>query len=291
VRCLASLVRVTLVAGLVCAASAVPALAATLKVSSFPSGAQVSVDGVNTGKVTPMNISLPEGDRLVTVQIPGSGWQVDSRTITIVSGNNDLSVTLLPLLTSGPQGPQGPQGETGEKGEKGDPGEPGASGAGRPDPPCFDNSNRYVDCGNGTVTDTLTGLIWLKDASCLGDRDFAAANHAAAALAHGACGLSDHSSLSDWRLPTQAELAATVERAIALHCTVGDGGAPTLTNDPGTGCLSSGPSSFQHVPLFGVWSSTTVEAGAAWIVANLVGQLVIDSKVSPNTVWPVRGTR
>jgi hypothetical protein len=33
------------------------------------------------------------------------------------------------------------------------------------DPPCFDNLNRYVDCGNGTVTgtvtDTVTGLIWL----------------------------------------------------------------------------------------------------------------------------------
>ena len=47
----------------------VSAAAATLKVSSFPSGAQVSVDGVNTGKVTPMNISLTEGDHLVTVQI------------------------------------------------------------------------------------------------------------------------------------------------------------------------------------------------------------------------------
>jgi hypothetical protein len=25
--------------------------------------------------------------------------------------------------------------------------------------PCFNNSDRYVDCGNGTVTDTTTGLI------------------------------------------------------------------------------------------------------------------------------------
>ena len=32
--------------------------------------------------------------------------------------------------------------------------------------PCFDNFNRYVDCGNGTVTDTVTGLIWLQDAAC-----------------------------------------------------------------------------------------------------------------------------
>ena len=27
------------------------------------------------------------------------------------------------------------------------------------DPPCFDNANRYVNCGNGTVTDTATGLV------------------------------------------------------------------------------------------------------------------------------------
>jgi PEGA domain len=56
--------------------------------------AQVLVDGVNTGKVTPMNVSLPEGDHVVTVQIPGSGWNSDTRTVTIVSGNNDLSAAL-----------------------------------------------------------------------------------------------------------------------------------------------------------------------------------------------------
>ena len=59
--------------------------AATLKVSSFPSGAQVLVDGVNTGKVTPMSIALSEGDHSVTAQIPGSGWSADTRTVTIVS--------------------------------------------------------------------------------------------------------------------------------------------------------------------------------------------------------------
>ena len=26
-----------------------------------------------------------------------------------------------------------------------------------PDPPCFDNSTRFVNCSNGTVTDTTTG--------------------------------------------------------------------------------------------------------------------------------------
>ena len=37
------------------------AMSGALKVTSFPSGAQVLVDGVDTGKVTPMSISVSEG--------------------------------------------------------------------------------------------------------------------------------------------------------------------------------------------------------------------------------------
>lgn len=32
---------------------------------------------------------------------------------------------------------------------------------------------RFTDNGNGTVTDNLTGLIWLKDANCFGKRFWA----------------------------------------------------------------------------------------------------------------------
>jgi hypothetical protein len=99
-----------------------------LKVTSFPSGAQVLVGGVDTGKVTPMSISLPEGEHTVTVQIPNSGWNPDTRVVTIVAGNNDLSVTLLPVLTVGPQGPPGPQGETGPTGSQGPQGTQGPQG-------------------------------------------------------------------------------------------------------------------------------------------------------------------
>ena len=49
---------------------------------------------------------------------------------------------------------------------------------------CFDNTgNRFVDCGDGTVKDTSTGLFWLKDADCFVHVDWAAANIAAAQLA------------------------------------------------------------------------------------------------------------
>lgn len=106
--------------------------AGVLKVTSFPSGAEVVVDGVSTGKVTPMSVNLADGDHLVTVQIPGSGWNPDTRTVTVVQGNNDLSVTLLPALTQGPPGPQGPQGEQGVPGPQGPGGPQGVAGPSGP---------------------------------------------------------------------------------------------------------------------------------------------------------------
>jgi len=108
----------------------IPAFAqnGSLKVTSFPSGAQVIIDDVNTGKLTPMSTSLSIGEHTVRVQIPSSGWNPDVRTVTIVAGNNDLSVTLLPSLTIGPIGPQGPKGDPGPAGPKGDTGALGPVG-------------------------------------------------------------------------------------------------------------------------------------------------------------------
>lgn len=46
------------------------------------------------------------------------------------------------------------------------------------DPPCHpasaaaaDAEHRFIDCGNGTVHDTLSGVLWLEDASCAGELD------------------------------------------------------------------------------------------------------------------------
>jgi hypothetical protein len=119
----------------VLAAAVLPAAAqsGSLKVTSFPSGALVVVDGASTGKVTPMSVGLPLGDHTVTVSLPGSGWNPDTRTVTIAAGNNDLSVTLLPTLTQGPPGPQGIPGPPGPQGIQGLPGAPGIQGP--PGPP------------------------------------------------------------------------------------------------------------------------------------------------------------
>lgn len=127
------------VALLVCCLQAAPGRAQTgggsLRVTSFPTGAHVSVDGVDTGKTTPMSVSLTIGDHTVMVFIPNSGWNADTRTVTIVSGNNDLSVTLLPTVTAGPQGPQGPKGDTGAQGPAGPTGATGPAGPAGPQGP------------------------------------------------------------------------------------------------------------------------------------------------------------
>jgi len=198
--------------------------------------------------------------------------------------------------------PAGAEGPPGPEGPAGPPGPPGTGT--HADPPCFDNANRYIDCGNGTVTDTVTGLIWLKNANCFGIKDYAAANQAAAGLASGQCGLTDDSSTGDWRLPTRAEWEATIALGVALGCEAGGPpgpiGPPPLTNDAGTACLIAGPTSFTGVQASGVqssyyWSSTAREdfpTDLAWI-ANLWWANVGDGPKSLVIafVWPVRGGR
>lgn len=100
-----------------------------LRVTSFPSGANVSVDGTDTGKVTPMHMEVSVGSHKVKVFIPNSGWSADVRDMQVAVGNNDLSVTLLPVSTVGPMGPQGPAGPAGPMGPQGPAGAVGATGA------------------------------------------------------------------------------------------------------------------------------------------------------------------
>ena len=159
--------------------------------------------------------------------------------------------------------------------------------------PCFDNVNRYVNCQNGTVTDTETGLIWLQQAVCLGDLDWAAANGAAASLKDGDCGLTDGSSPGDWRLPTKDEWIATMAHANAIGCAT-----PTLTNDAETDCQTVGPSSFAGVPSsFPIyWSGSSYlptssplgNASVAWFADLGSGDVFPFNRLAATRVWPVR---
>jgi hypothetical protein len=153
----------------------------------------------------------------------------------------------------------------------------------------LDNTRRYVACGNGTVTDTVTGLIWLQQADCLLISDWGNANQAAGGLKDGDCNLTDKFAPGDWRLPTRDEWSATIAQAFVLGCYNATG--PSLTNDWGTGCLSVGPSSFVGVASDFYWSSTTnasvpTDAWSRYLTNSGVYSF---AKGSGLRVWPVRG--
>lgn len=168
---------------------------------------------------------------------------------------------------------------------------------------CYDQSNNVIDCpdtghdgdiqagvawpeprftdnGNGTVTDNLTGLIWLKDASCsdlagpdpTGRGSWTTALSASNTLAEGTCGLTDGSSAGDWRLPNIRE----------LHSLIDFGNY--------TPALPSGHP-FIDVQSDYYWSNTTFGASSlyAWYVNINTGYVDGFNKPSSLSVWPVRG--
>lgn len=159
------------------------------------------------------------------------------------------------------------------------------------DGPCWEDSdNRYVNCGNGTVLDTVTGLLWLQQADCLGNARQGVANQTAAALKDGDCGLTDGSSPGDWRLPTKEEWAATIAEGAALGCFTPSAPAPSLTNDAGTGCLAVGPTSFVNVRTSDYWANTTVDTRPiqGWYAGLAGGYVAKDARHVRLAVWPVR---
>lgn len=69
---------------------------------------------------------------------------------------------------------------------------------------------RFTDNGNGTISDRLTDLVWLKNADCFGVIGWQQALDHAGSLASGACGLADGSTAGTWRLPNRKELLSIV---------------------------------------------------------------------------------
>ena len=70
---------------------------------------------------------------------------------------------------------------------------------------------RFIDNGDGTVTDTLTGLIWMKNAGSIKTSNWENAIQSCSTLAHLSYGLWDGSYAGDWRLPNIRELYSLID--------------------------------------------------------------------------------
>ena len=142
---------------------------------------------------------------------------------------------------------------------------------------------RFIDNGNGTVTDELTGLIWLKDANC-----FNAAVQRNAALNYAKtfydgygfpvalldCGLSDGSSAGDWRLPNRFELESLLDLS-RMDPALSDG-HPFVNVQSGYYWTSS-------------YNSSYVSLGVGWAVHFSAGSVQPRSwALEPCYVWLVR---
>ena len=108
---------------------------------------------------------------------------------------------------------------------------------------------RFTDNGDGTVTDNLTGLVWLEDADCLGTGDFSTALSQVASLNLGtehSCAGYTAGTFNDWRLPSILELESLVDR---------DFDQPALADTAGIEKWSEGDA-FSGVQSHVYWSST-----------------------------------
>ena len=132
----------------------------------------------------------------------------------------------------------------------------------------------FTDNGDGTVTDSLTGLIWLKDAACFARVNWDNSLLAANTLNSGECGLSDGSVEGDWRMPNLNELRSLIDPS--RESPVLPAGHP-----------------FTNLGSDYYWSSTvhTTDISLRWIMASWDGgvQLYWRDNAYPALVWPVRG--
>lgn len=133
-------------------------------------------------------------------------------------------------------------------------------------------SPRFTDNSNGTVTDNLTGLIWLKNAGCLVGGNWAGSLTAANTLNTGECGLTDGSAQGDWRLPNVRELFSLIDFGRFQPA------------------LPSGHP-FLSVSWTNYWSSTSAPptAGFAWYVSLSDGTVYAAGTSVDYPVWSVRG--
>lgn len=139
---------------------------------------------------------------------------------------------------------------------------------------------RFTNNGNGTVTDNLTGLAWLRDANCftsqvwqqaldrvsefnINPRSFSCSGYTA--------------SFNDWRLPNRKELMSLIDRSSY------DNALPYYP-------VTEGYQPFINTKYMIFWSSTTQQNKTehAWYISLSNGEAMSETKLSHNNIWPVR---
>ena len=133
---------------------------------------------------------------------------------------------------------------------------------------------RFADNGNGTVTDNLTGLVWMQNANCWGFLTWTDALAKVAGLNAGSQSCTGYTTgtHTNWHLPTKRELMSLIDSG---------------RSNP---ALPSGHP-FSGVQSNDYWSSTTDAdfTGSAWFVNLNYGYVYSNGKSVSNYVWPVRG--
>ena len=155
-------------------------------------------------------------------------------------------------------------------------------------------SPRFTINGDGTVTDGLTGLVWMQDPECgtlfdFPDTSWESALTAANGMANGQCGLSDGSTPGSWRIPNISEFLSLGHWGFV---------GPALPNTAGSGQWVDGAPFTNIHPLDGppstYWTSSSYAASAdlVWCTDLHSGLPYLYDKThaaNAQYVWMVRG--
>ena len=122
---------------------------------------------------------------------------------------------------------------------------------------------RFTDNGDGTITDNLTALMWLKNANCAGAAASSQPNAIAAVAQLNATGkmnnidCGDVARHTDWRLPNINEMTSLINYGFAN---------PAFSNAAGTGNGTANDPFTNFQIAAGYWSSTTYagDPNVAW---------------------------
>jgi hypothetical protein len=163
-------------------------------------------------------------------------------------------------------------------------------------------SPRFTDNLDGTITDHLTGLIWLKNANCPGGpriwqtalSDVLSLNTTGSMNGNNCGDVSNAKShQTDWRLPNMRELHSLININVfnpAISNTAGDGNCINQLSSvcPFSGLQSAPPPASRY------WSSSATPFQFAmslgvWVVDSFSGEILNIDETTPSFVIAVRG--